>query len=367
MRVFKRLLNVIPLKKYVIFESNPDFSDNSYWLFKYLAERTSFFSDFKCIWFISDKRNKVNQLFDVPVICVDNYSGKICARLIRFYYTFFSKYIIDCNRYIYKRRSGQKRIYLTHGMPLKIPYEYLEDIGDVDLLPILGTCFVDFFSKYVRKENIKVYGLPRNDVFLESKASLEKYIVWMPTYRQHRNGNGIQSKFPLGIPVFNSKEELELIDCFLEKKGLRIMLRPHPAQNLTLINIKNSRNIIIADDEYLKSIGETLYSFIAHSAALITDYSSVYYDYLLLDRPIGVTFQDADDFSAKWPLFYKDIQKDLPGEKIFNIKDLKKFITNINCEIDSTRNERNNFLKKNGIKNNNACELIVEYMYKNMA
>ena len=55
-------------------------------------------------------------------------------------------------------------------------------------------------------------------------------------------------------------------------------------------------NLILITDETLRRADLQLYEVIAASEALITDYSSVFFDYLLLDRPIATTTDDIESW-----------------------------------------------------------------------
>ncbi len=56
------------------------------------------------------------------------------------------------------------------------------------------------------------------------------------------------------------------------------------------------QNIHVLTDQSLEEEHLQLYQVIAGSSALITDYSSVFYDYLLLDHPIATTTDDAESW-----------------------------------------------------------------------
>ena len=61
------------------------------------------------------------------------------------------------------------------------------------------------------------------------------------------------------------------------------------------------------DDGLFAARGITSYEFLACTDALITDYSSVLFDYLLTGKPVGLTFEDIDAY-AKQPGFAIDPQ-----------------------------------------------------------
>lgn len=361
------IMRILPIKNTILFESIPDFSDNTFWLFKYMAENTDFFKEYKCVWFLADIKEKKKELFGVPITCVNHSGNSVIERIKRFYYTYTAKLIIDCNFIIPKKRDGQIRIYLTHGMPIKIPDEYLRGLGEVDLLPVSGTLFADFFRTYVSEESIKVLGSPRNDVLIERRGfhSPDKYIVWMPTFRQHKdsdNINRIENRFPFGLPVIKTESDISAINGCLEESGVTLAIRPHPAQDMSVFKLEEKKNIVIANDEYLKSRNISLYEYLANSSALITDYSSVYYDYLLLQKPIALTLEDAKEYSKQWPLFFKDIRNDLPAIHIDTIADFFEFIQSVAAGSDSRKNERHMFADRFGIHETEACKNIYRYI-----
>lgn len=364
----RKLLNKLPLKRIIIFESNPDFTDNSYWLFKYMAENTDLFKNYKCVWFVAKEKLKRNELCGIQIKCVDSISDKLGKRLIRLYYTWFAKVIIDCNRCIHKRRDKQYRVYLTHGMPIKIPDAYMKGVGKCDLLPVSGQGFIDYFSRYVERKSIRNIGTPRNDILISNKdvPVKEKYIVWMPTFRQHKTAtkNKIENIFPLGLPILKTIEDIDELNRCLEENNVKMMLRPHPAQDTSILKIHQGENIIIATDEYLNLRGEQLYDFISKSSGLITDYSSIYLDYLFLDKPIGLSLEDAKEFAAQWPLFFADMENGVPGKNIINVDELCSFVKSIADECDAEKGKRREFMKTWGMSEIESCKTIVNLIIK---
>ena len=65
-----------------------------------------------------------------------------------------------------------------------------------------------------------------------------------------------------------------------------------------------------------------LYELIGISDALISDYSSVAVDYLLLDRPLGYVLADYEIYREKRGFVFEDPLEYMPGEKIYNACDL---------------------------------------------
>ena len=63
--------------------------------------------------------------------------------------------------------------------------------------------------------------------------------------------------------------------------------------------------------------------------ALLTDYSSVYYDFLLCDKPIGLCWEDFDEFNENEGFVF-DVNEILSGgEKIYTVDDMRGFIDRV--------------------------------------
>lgn len=362
--ILKKIFCLLPLKKIIIFESNPDFADNTYWFYKYLVEEQQIHKDYQLVWYITE--NVKEELCGAPITCVKSNGNGFREKCITLYYLCRAQVFIECNCFIPKLRNEQIRIYLGHGMPLKMADEYMSGIGTCDLLTITGEGFRKYYEQFLPKEAIKCLGYPRNDVFVNKKndAASEKIIIWMPTYRQHKRAEEqkISVQFPLGIPIIRKTSDWEKINKYLSERNCYLYLRPHPAQDLSVMKITELSNIAILDDKCLEEMNTTLYELLADSQALITDYSSVYYDYLLNKKPIGVTLEDADEFSRKWKFYIKDIKKELPGEKLQNVEDLLEFIEDIKNDVDRSYEKRMALIERFSIKEELSSPLIWNYL-----
>ena len=85
---------------------------------------------------------------------------------------------------------------------------------------------------------------------------------------------------------------------------------------------------------------------LAKSDALLTDYSSVYYDYLLCDKPIGAVWEDIERYRRN-PGFAVDIDYIMKGaKKIYNMEELLTFITDISSGNDILKSERKEIREK---------------------
>ncbi len=221
------------------------------------------------------------------------------------------------------------------------------------------------FDKFVDRECIKAMGLPRNEILFNENCinKKQKFIVWLPTYRQHKNlKENPENVFPLGVPVIRTNEELEKLDHFLEKKNMKLLLRMHPAQDTSVLKISKMKNILLADDKFLEKNNVTLYELLAFSDALITDYSSVYYDYLLTSKPIGLMMEDMEQYAKVNGLLFENVREELPGVQITDINEFERFIIDIYENKDYKRDERFEFMNKFGMKKYASCKMITDFI-----
>ena len=73
---------------------------------------------------------------------------------------------------------------------------------------------------------------------------------------------------------------------------------------------------------------------------MITDYSSIYYDYLLCNKPVAAVWEDIEDFRRELG-FAVDIDEVMKGAfKIYTLDDFKKFVQEIATGKDSLKTER---------------------------
>ena len=195
-------------------------------------------------------------------------------------------------------------------------------------------------------DHIFAAGFPRNDVFAKKNPHLNqvfnwnynKVIVWYPTYRQNKNHSVNLSGS--SMPLIHDEKNAELLNETARKNNVLIVIKPHFAQDVSLIRKMNYSNLMLINDEFYKENNITSYEFLAGTDALITDYSSVYYDYTLADRPIAVIWEDIDEYREN-PGFALDLNHYLKGaEKIYQIEELCDFVTAVANGEDKLCEER---------------------------
>lgn len=153
----------------------------------------------------------------------------------------------------------------------------------------------------IPEKNIILAGYPRNDSFFQQRESQvlkkikkdfpkHKYYIYLPTHRNF--GKDFDVEFVLSGLI---KLEKTLIE-----NNIMLLYKPHFNETKILKEaIKNKKlkfkKIIIADSEEYSDVYEYLHGF----DCLISDYSSIIYDFLVTKKPIILFNYDLDKYSKQ--------------------------------------------------------------------
>ena len=362
------------VKDVLIFESHADYSDNSRSFYEYLIEN-NFNKKYKIYWFVNDASQfKDKEIENVKFVTMwKNGIHRSFAQWIEYFWIAKNaKYLIFSNRNLVRINKNTKTVCINHGIAIKsiknrrmIP---LDVDYRVDASEFCANLVMD--QQGLKREQVIVVGNPRNDVIFKKTdvkeklvefSKFDKIILWLPTFRKSSNSarNDSSFVFPLGIPIIYSEKELINVNDLLKKYNIALVLKLHPAQDLSLFKAKPLSNIIILDDKYLIDKNVELTEFYKITDALITDYSSVYVDYLLTQKPIGFTQDDFNEYKLGFSM--DNINDYMPGMKIINIEDLKKFIINLHDDIDEYKEERKRVNKIfNEFNDSNSSKRLAE-------
>ena len=345
MQIKKRIIDIL-VKPSIVFESFPLFSDNTRAVFDELVHR-GFHKRYRLVWWKS--KNEVGEL---------KKSGKTsfwdpCDRSTTLgkirNYSYFSKRKanIICNVFIPKA-SDELTFYLKHGSPLKLVRGYYSIPEDVDYVFSQAEAFNEISMRTNDVDPMKIItmGFPRNDAFGKPGISVQslfktyfrKMIIWYPTYRQ--KANGFKTATSHSIPLVYDDQSAIDLNKLAKEKNVLIIIKPHFAQDVSQIKKLKLSNLLFIDDAFFSENHISSYAFLNSSDALITDYSSVYYDYTLADKPIGVVWEDIEEY-RRFPGFAVDLDYWMKGaEKIYTLDDLKAFVIRVAEGKDLLQKER---------------------------
>ncbi len=339
----KRLAVVLPLRKIILMESIPDLSDNTKAVYDEFIKR-EVNKKYKIIWVVSSSFKKKKLDKNVKTIVFDG--KKYNFRL--FYYNLVSKCIVSCNQFLATKRKGQFSMYLSHGTGIKSTRDYYNVPKNTDCCLVAGEGVKELMSYEFNYDISKMValGFPRNDILCKNVTlpknlfgkEYDKVIVWYPTYRQHKGGSWSASQDTL--PIINDVTKAKHLNEYLIKKGVLIVLKPHFAQDVSYVKDLGLSNIRFIDDSFFVKNNISSYEFVGGCDALISDYSSIYYDYTLCDKPIAVIWEDIEEYKQK-PGLVENYEYFLQGaEKVYSIEEMLGFVERVANGEDVLKSER---------------------------
>lgn len=207
-----------------------------------------------------------------------------------------------------------------------------------------------------KEENMIPCGLARNDelykttkseiLSIKKKLKLpidKKIILYAPTWR---DSDDIGKNYAIKPPINWSFWQENLEDEYI------LLLRTHP-YTTKLMNV-NFNNFLMDYSNYPK-----INDLLKISDILISDYSSIFFDYCILERPIFCFGYDYDTYKNKRG-FYYDLDKELPNGVIKDEKILLSNIKNINYEAQILKTKK---LKEKHVKyGGEATKKCVQYL-----
>ena len=344
----------IPVKDNVImFESSNgrNYTGNPRYIYEEMV-RQGLDNEYNCVWSLTDTN------IPIPGNCT-----KIKRPGMKFlFYSLRSKFWIFDSRHQYylKKNKNTRYIQTWHGTPLKKLALDMDKVNSSETTDI-----EDYKAKFKKNSSLWDYlisqnsysskifkrafafdgemleiGYPRNDILInennetkinEIKERLnidkdKKIILYAPTWRD----NEFHKK---GIYKFATEMDFNAMKNALSDEYVLIVKFHYLVKDE--INWDEYRDFIIECNE-MWDIQE-LYLI---SDILITDYSSVMFDYALLNRPILFFTYDLDFYKDNLRDFYFDINT-VPGPLIETTEDLVDFIKN---------NSKEDYFEKYGTK-----------------
>lgn len=328
-------------KTKIVYTSFPDFSDNTFAFFIFILNLKK---QYKNIWLVDKKDINVFKKITGNYSKSNNYKVYRKKSLLGIYHFFTSSFTFHTHG-IYNNFGLIKKhtvVNLWHGMPIKKVGFYENNNNYKNYIPsnyhistsnFYKSIFIKIFK--TNKNNVLTIGQPRNDFLFSnqfhihqifSKKKHNKAVLWMPTYRKAIIGDVRKDGEKLSLL---NKESLEAINLFLLQNKIICYLKIHPMDFMKKNDFDYYSNIVILDNNTLNDKGIHLYSLLNSVDLLLTDFSSVYIDYLLLDKPIGFVFSDFEKYFNSRGFVFEDPKKYMPGEIITNQENLILFLKEV--------------------------------------
>jgi CDP-glycerol glycerophosphotransferase len=353
-------------KKMIIFESywGKNYECNPRALYEYIDKN---YPKYKTVWSLRD-----------PLTHIEGSAEKIRMHSLKYYYYMATaKYFVNNVNFpdFYRKRKDAVELQTMHGTPLKtlgldVPGEikpgknkekYLEKNRRWDYLCVPSD-YVENIAKRAfdhRAEVIRT-GYPRNDkLFFDNRSDKiaqikkrlgipenKKIIFYAPTWR-------VKNYFRIEIDLPRLKE------LFGDNYVFLIKLHHYVAKSVHI------------DEEALEGFvyNESSYDDIRDlyliADILITDYSSVMFDFAILNRPILLYTYDLENYRDNLRGMYFDIIKEAPGPICLTNEDLIRELQNIDRFRENYGKKLDTFRKKfNTYDHGQASEQCFRKMFQ---
>ncbi|MBM6126943.1 CDP-glycerol glycerophosphotransferase family protein [Staphylococcus epidermidis] len=339
----------------ILFESyhGVNFTGNAYALFKYVVENSL---NYKCYIAIKDEKDPmiewIKKTYSSKNIEIVQYQSKKYLNILA-----TAKYLVNDTTFLPYFNKRKEQIYLNtwHGTPLKKLGKDIKNSNFTDnknvqknLLSADKIALSNEFTGQkligsndlngILNSKISITGNARMDLTLNSKKeqiydkynlnSNKKLVLYAPTYK---NDDNRMIKNDINELI----NERNIIQTHLGD-DYTVYIKPHYllTQNNDICNIDNYFIPNWNDANEILSVVDVL----------ITDYSSIFFDFLPLNRPIYFYMKDKEDYSSERGL-YMDINE-LPGSVSNSMNDLLiQLDIPINDYLNNYNHIRENFMK----------------------
>lgn len=367
MKIINSVTRYLPISNKVVFISNygKQYSCNPRAIYEVMV-KDRFFDKYKLIWYL-----KKGGISDGRAIIVR-------SRLTLLYHLATSRVWIDnCRKDTLLCPPKKHTVYLQtwHGTPLKkiefdsklkLSEHYLEmasnDSRAISYLLSYNHFTTQIFPRcfQIRGAVVEI-GSPRNDYLINKKTDTSE----LNSLKAKFNISS-KKKIVLFAPTFRGTEEQkkesfsklgQVIEYFKKREAKYIlMVRLHSNDSAALDNlgrgIKNVSNVDDIRELYLVA------------DILITDYSSVFFDYAILNRPMIFFAYDLEQYIENERDLYFNYNDLVPGPIVKNLDELDKKLLLLEAEgSDEYIYKRESFNAifnniEDGLASNRAIELL---------
>lgn len=374
MKLFYKIgKKLIPIdKKLILFESGlgKQYGDSPRNIYEEILNQDL---DYKKVWVY----NKQHRFKDPKT--------KRVARLSPQYYYYLIKagYWVNNQNFPTYIKKRQQTVYLQtwHGTPLKrMLYdieevhgrndEYVERVGEAvknwDYLISPSSYATKAFKSAFRydKEVLEV-GYPRNDIFfkeekdelasiVKNKLNLvpeKKIILYAPTFRDDQTTKKNKFVFDINMDLHKMKEKLG--------EEYIVLLRMH-----VVVSNKIKLDDELRDFVYNVSSYPDIQELYLITDIMITDYSSVMFDFANTSKPILFYTYDLGNYRDNLRGFYMDFENEAPGPLVFNTDEIIESVLNIQMVNKDYLHKYTAFKQKYcSLEDGNASKRVVDKVF----
>lgn len=244
----------------------------------------------------------------------------------------------DCRYYVCASELSIRLILPT----MSIPYEkYLN----------LGMCRNDYLFSDKTEDQL------RAKLKDSVNYQVNRIILYTPTHRDYENDKGSTN---ISRELLGFDADIDSINSCLIANECMIICKLHPKQNKEIISKSLPPSIILheANEEY------GLSELMKASDALITDYTSGYFDYLILNKPVIFNFYDVDIYKKTRGFTFEPIESICAGDIVYDENSFKKAISDLD-QNEHVNNKHREIIRNMVFSHQDtcSCERIFEFIF----
>ena len=279
-----------------------------------------------------------------------------------------SKYVfLDTGNMRMKPTNKQCVVYMDHGLPFKLDGLLIKGDGWATSVPKDLIMPVNYFistSPNFDQMNIDTFdlskqqlircGRPRTDALYSNrnymdlvgidKSKYEKVIIWMTTWRvaknRRRHGKRAERPSDKTLPLLDDMRIISKLNEYLKKKNYFMVIKIHQTEMFDESSIDNLSNIKFMIDRDIVSKNIQIYDIVKDFDVLITDYSSVFLDFVITLKPMIFITDDIEDFSEMHGFYFDNPKGFMPGPKVNTFDELINSLDNIDQNDDDYKEKR---------------------------
>ena len=256
------------------------------------------------------------------------------------------------------------RIYIDYQSITEKDYDYYIVSSEVSKRLIMATYSIGY-------NHYKVLGMCRNDYLFSDdfpqtlrediinsvSYPVKKIVLYTPT---HRDNLAELTQFNATQNLFGFSSDLVSLNEFFKEQGLLLICKVHPKQHHLIKQNELPESIVLFEANNCYGLAELM----KVSDALITDYTSGYFDYLILDKPVLFNFTDISEYGATRGLIFNPIYPICAGDVVRNEAELKVALANLESNRDIYSEKRKDVLEMfHFYRDSNTCERVYNYFF----
>lgn len=352
-------------KEFICFVPSEDYIEESYKKAQELYPKKRFiFLPWDCYLFEYSKSNCLRKVIRFCK-CVSKCSHIFVSITYRLEQFVSDQIIVDLNYY----PAPLKNDFLP---PSSKYYMKLEKVGKKYSMVMFTSevaIRLEMPSMSLPHEKYSDFGLCRNDNLLNNDSfvsvrnnilstlpyTANKIILYTPTHRDYEQDINDVSRSLFGYS-FNFNE----LDSILRQEGIVIICKIHPKQNRAAFSTILPPSVIIHQANHDYGLTELM----RVSDCMIADYSTGYFDYLLLDKPVIFNFYDIDRYKEERGFTYNPIESIVAGDIVKSQEEFIAALRNIDNNREMWKDKRA-FVRDLFFtyQDSNCCKRVYNYFF----